>query len=210
MAAIRDRFEYADTAALDAEWGESVTTLSIATWDIDTLVTHRGSYAAKLTVVGTPSAGDEAVRRHTYTEADGIRASTTYYLSMWVWLNEEFGSNTGHNIRFGIRVPDQGESFVPTPSVGNDINAWTQVTLTVRSSATAHLVVEFGAFDASATSHNRLARFDDLNITDNPWADILLDAGRAHGGRGGRRLYRGWAHVRPRRARSSSGRSRAC
>lgn len=172
--AITELFEYADTTALDLEWPETVSTLSIATWDIDASVKHQGAYAVQLTVSGTPAAGDEAVRGKTFTADDGILASTHYTLSMWVWLNEEFGDNTGHNIRFGIRVPGGAEAFVATPP-GNTINDWTLVTLSAISDSDATLTVEFGAFDASATAHDRLARFDELTITSNPWADVLLE-----------------------------------
>lgn len=177
MAAITDPFEYVDVPALDAEWPVAISSLSVAAWDIETSVIHQGSYAAKLTVVGAAVDGDEAVRRKTFTSDDGIQESLPYHLSIWVWLNEEFGDNIGHNLRFGIRVPGQGEAFVPTPP-GNTINDWTLLTLVATSSASSELTVEIGAFDASTNpAHDRLARFDELIVTDDPWADILLNAG---------------------------------
>jgi hypothetical protein len=156
-----DGFEYADLAALGAVWPETDTLGTVSTWGIETSVIDSGSTSAGLTVIGSPAAGQESTRQRTFS---GLSPGSTYTVTIRVWLNEEFGNNQGNNLRFGIRQVGGDEVFVPTPP-GNTINAWTTLTLRATADGSGEITLEIGAFAASANTHNRVARFDTLEIT---------------------------------------------
>jgi hypothetical protein len=151
-----DGFEYADVAALDAAWPETDTMGADSTWTVSTTVLDSGVRAAELIILGTLGAGENCYRSRTFT---GLAPSTAHTVSLRVWLNYEEQGSTG--IAFGLEVVGGTAGYIEEHG---PINAWRTVTATGTTNGSGELTVRVGAFDGVASTADRLARFDTLEI----------------------------------------------